>query len=993
MPAADYNVFNIPPGVAFVDALARGLMSDVGDDPTVLSKLTILLPTRRSARSLREAFLRLGGGKPMLLPVMRPIGDVDEDAFAFDTAGFESPLTDEVSETLPPAVSDVERQLLLAELVRAWTTNGDAGQAGTAQAVRLAAELARLIDQVQTARLTFDRMDKLVEGDLAAHWQATVEFLTIVTEHWPGILRARNRIDPAERRNRLLEALAAQWSAAPPAGRVIAAGSTGSIPATADLLAVIAGLPNGQVVLPGLDRVLDEPSWQALEEAHPQFGLKLLLDRLNIERGDVVDWPDGSAPGNPARARLASELMRPEATAQAWRNLSHIDADAIRGVRELNCADPQAEAGAIALLMRETLEHDGRTAVLVTADRDLARRVRAELGRWDIVIDDSAGRPLSESLPGVFLRLCLEALSEELAPVPLLALLKHPLASGGGSPADFRAMARKLERAVLRGPRRAPGFRGLRRALSAQKNSPKDLLAWLERIATAAKPMTDALRRRRIPITDLVEAHVSFAEQLAADADTSGDARLWAGEAGEACAGLMAELAEVAQGLRPIPGAEYPTLIDDLLKASTLRPRFGTHPRLAIWGPLEARLQHADLVILGGLNEGTWPSDAASDPWFSRPMRRTFGLPLPERMIGLAAHDFAQAFNAPDVVLTRAEKVDGTPTVPSRWLTRLHTVLRGAGVGEFIGSDFAWTAWQSMLDTPDREPQPIAPPAPCPPVAARPRELSVTRIERWMRDPYEIFAAHILGLRALEPLDALVSAADYGSFIHRALDRFISDTEASTRTDPLNRLLTIGREVFAPVTAYPSLWAFWWPRFERVAAWFVAHQEDFLEPGTRSVTETRGTLQIEAPAGPFVLRAIADRIDVAADGALHIIDYKTGAPPSDEEVIAGYAPQLPLEAAIAAAGGFENVAGASIASLAYWRLSGGEPPGEIRAIDELPDRLAQDALAGLSQLVATFDDAATPYPAYPTPAMAPRYSDYDHLARVAEWSASVTVSD
>jgi len=986
---AGANVFNIPPGVAFVDALAQGVVTEVGFDPMALSKLTILLPTRRSVRSLREAFLRLGDGKPMLLPTMRPIGDVDEEAFAFDTASLEASLANPMLDQLPPAVSDVERQLLLAELVRAWTERNATSGAGAAQAIRLAAELARLIDQVQTARLTFDRLDQLVEGDLAAHWQATVRFLAIVTEHWPAILRARNRIDPAERRNRLLEALATQWIDAPPPGRVIAAGSTGSIPATADLLAVIAALPDGQVVLPGLDRHLDDASWQALEEAHPQYGLKLLLDRLDIERQAVTQWPTAEAEGDQPRARLASELMRPEATAQAWRDLNHIDATAIDGLRAIDCADPQAEAGTISLLMRETLEQPGRTAVLITADRNLARRVRAELGRWDLAIDDSAGRPLSESVPGVFLRLCLEALAEDLAPVPLLALLKHPLASSGEATAGFRATARALERSVLRGPRPAPGFPGLRRALAAKKGAPDGVGKWLDRLAKFAKPLTTAMRRRKIAITDLVEAHVAFAEQLAADAELSGSERLWAGEAGEACAGLFGELAEAARGLKPIAGVEYPALIDNLLQSATLRPRYGTHPRLAIWGPLEARLQHADLVILGGLNEGSWPGEMAADPWLSRPMRRAFGLPLPERMIGLAAHDFAQAFTAPEVVLMRAEKVDGTPTVPSRWLTRLHTVLRGAGLGGIIDADPVWTAWQAMLDAPEAAAQPIAPPEPRPPVTARPRALSVTRIERWMRDPYEIYARYVLDLRALEPLDALVNAADYGSYIHHALDRFVADADGVPAGDALNRLLTIGREVFAPATAYPSLWAFWWPRFERVAAWFVEREKENRTPGLRSVTEIRGELTIDAPGGPFLLSAIADRIDIAPDGSLHIIDYKTGAAPSDAEVVAGFAPQLPLEAAIAAAGGFEGVSPGEVSSLAFWRLGGGDPAGEERPVNLPPDQLAEEALAGLAQLVAAYDDVATPYPAHPTPAAAPRYSDYDHLARVAEWSASV----
>ncbi|MDP6951932.1 MAG: double-strand break repair protein AddB, partial [Alphaproteobacteria bacterium] len=520
------------------------------------------------------------------------------------------------------------------------------------------------------------------------------------------------------------------------------------MPATADLLAVVAGLPQGRVVLPGLDSGLDDDSWAALGETHPQFGMAQLLERLDVARADVLPW---GGKGDAARLALAREVMRPEATAHAWADLRHLDAAAASdGLSRIECDDSRAEAGVIALLMRETLETPGRTAALVTPDRDLARRVRAELGRWDIAVDDSAGRPLAETMPGTFLRLSLDALQEDLAPVPLLSLLKHPLAAGAEKRVAFRARSRELERACLRGPRPGPGFAGLRRALGKHKG----LRTWLKPLEEAASPLLRRLKRKKpVALADLVREHLAFAEWLASDDLGDGANALWQGEAGHAAATLFEQLLAAAEGLQPIAAAEYPALIEALLARAVVRPRSGVHPRLAIWGPLEARLQHADRIILGGLVEASWPGEVAADPWLSRPMRKAFGLPLPERAVGLAAHDFAQLFCAPEAVLTRAQKAEGTPTVPSRWLVRLDTVLDGAGGADII-RDPLWMQWHTALDMPDEPPRPLAPPEPCPPVAARPRKLSVTRIERWMRDPYDIYARHILGLSPLDPIDA-----------------------------------------------------------------------------------------------------------------------------------------------------------------------------------------------------------------------------------------------
>src|SRR5579885_2779219 len=345
--------------------------------------------------------------------------------------------------------------------------------------------------------------------------------------------------------------------------------------------------------------------------------------------------------------------------------------------------------------------------------------------RWQIEIDDSAGVPLNQTPPGVFLRLVLDLVSEGTAPVPLLAALKHPLAAAGLAPEELRAEVRLLERKALRGVRPAPGFEGILRALKPEAVRQR---RFVERLRRCLAPLLSAMAARDQPLRALLAAHIAAAEALAESADEPGARRLWSGEAGEVASSFMADLLAAAQDFTLRAGSDYPALFESLLAGPVVRPRFGRHPRLFIWGLLEARLQRADLMILGGLNEGTWPGDPADDPWMSRPMRKGFGIAPPERRIGVSAHDFVQACGAPEVVLTRAARVAGTPTLPSRWLLRLETVLRAAGQESALLADRRPLRWQAALDR-GMERVVIAAPAPCPPVVARPRRLSVTAIE------------------------------------------------------------------------------------------------------------------------------------------------------------------------------------------------------------------------------------------------------------------------
>jgi len=975
MNDAPPRVYSIPAGIAFADALASGLKDRAGDDPMALASATVIVPGRRALRALSDAFLRVADGKALLLPRLMALAELDGDHNTLDTG------------QIPPEIDPLGRRLILARLILA---RGGEFAVAPDQALRLADALADLIDEVQTERLDFARLRELAPEEFAGHWQKTIEFLEIVTRTWPAILNERGAIDPAARRVLALAARAALWRERPPADPVIAAGFIAADPALAALIATVSRLPAGSVVLPGLDRALDNEAWDEVGEIHPQFGMKRLLDAIGIARNDVRDWPSSKA--GPARARLLNEALRPAETTARWRTGAKIDPMSLSGLSRVDCATVGQEAEVIALALRHALETPGRTAALVTADRNLARRVAAALKRWNVEIDDSAGQPLSETPVGVWLRLVAEAASTDFAPRPLLAMLKHPLAAGGLSADECRRRVRALECAVLRGPRLAPGIEGLRGALAGATDSGSAderrlLRDWVEDLAVRLDSFLTALKDSAATPSDLLMRHAEAAEALAETPQEPGSLRLWRGQDGEVAADLFARLQGPAgQDLPAIAADRYPAMLTALMAGITVRPLYGAHPRLAIWGLIEARLQRADLMVLGGLNEGSWPPVPGEEPWMSPRMRKDFGLQPLEARIGSAAQDFVLAAAAPEVLLTRSVRVDGAPSVPARWLPRLDTLLAASGLSLPRPGARSWASWAEQIDHPGA----LAPwprPEPRPPVQARPRSLPVTAIELWMRDPYALYAQRILKLRPLDPLDADPGAAERGQFVHRALDRFIKLHPRAMPDDAVAALLKTGRAAFGEAISHPSVAAFWWPRFERIAEWFVAFERERRRHGAKVLaSETDGRVTFAASGGAFTLTAKADRIDLLPDGRLAIIDYKTGRPPHPVQVVRGLAPQLPLEATIAEQGGFGGIDAAETGELAFLRLSGGNPPGEL--IDALGTEpispIVADAWNGLIELVESFDRAEMPYHSRPWPEFA--YAGaYDHLARVGEW--------
>lgn len=1031
------RVLTIPPGAPFLPTLAKALLSGAlvpgfrfDGDPLALADVTIYVPTRRAARALRGVFADLIAGGSAILPVIRPLGEFDEDEALFETEPGQGP----AALDLAPPIASVERLLLLAPLVRAWKRRLPAHvaalfeeemvvPASAADAVWLARDLAQLMDEIETEGSDWTRLADLVSGNLAGWWQVTLDFLKIVTENWPLALEERGRSNPAAHRSALIRLEAARLKRNPPAGPIIAAGSTGSIPATAELLAAIAGLPLGAVVLPGLDQTLDDAAFAAISApdarpallGHPQYGLAKLITKIGVTRRDIEPVGDDRLA---ARAALVGEALRPAETTELWAQTraqfsgQQIEA-AFADVTLMEAANERDEAAAIAIALRRAVEQKGKRAALVTGDRALARRVAAELLRFGIVADDSGGTPLSQTPPASLLRLALQVALEPGDPVALLALLKHPLLAAGMDRPAVRHAAEIIELVALRGgtgrpdlatlptlfEERLTGFDNEKRKpfwhsrLSAGDiEQARDLLS---RLAEAFLPLLALRNGKEAELATLVRASVAALENLGRQADGT-LVRLYDGDAGEKLAELLRGLVS-ADASFPLAAEEWPGVTEALIAPETVKPTRGTDKAIAIWGALEARLQSVDTLVIGGLNEGVWPRKAESDRFMSRMMKTGIDLEPPERRIGLAAHDFQMAMGAPKVVLARAARSGDAPAVSSRWLQRLLT---------FIGEDHAagmrrrgneLLAWARELDSGEK--RDFAPrPKPTPPVAVRPRRFSVTEIETLRRDPYAVYARRILRLMPLDPVIRDPGAAERGTLFHAILHLF-SGTVADPR-DPsaLAGLLAAGRACFAEAALPADVEAVWWPRFEKLATGIIDWEVGRAEAVARRHAEARAE-EIEVGHSGVTLSGYADRVDLLAGGMADILDYKTGSSPSKAQAHTLLAPQLALEGALLRRGAFRELGAREPSQLAFVRL---KPNGDVfeESILEYNRQprtaadLAEEAWARLEKLLVHYEDPTTGYLSRALPFREGETDgDYDHLARVLEWSAGGDAPD
>ncbi|CAN5117134.1 double-strand break repair protein AddB [soil metagenome] len=979
-------VYTIPAHRAFSDALAAGVLAQHGGDTMALARGIILVPTNRAARSISEAFVRRAEGG-LLLPRLVPIGDPELDetlGSALDPMG--------AGADIPPAIPPMERQMVLARLVQhARARSGQPVDA--AEAIRLAQALASTLDQLLIEQVDPRRIRDLeLTQELSSHWQKSLELFEIVLNIWPQVLADRAMIDMADRRNRLLDHVTRRWAEAAPPGFVIAAGISTTAPAVAALLKQVARMERGQVVLADLDQNMNAEEWDAIgpfppdpvtgrsrrpHETHPQYALKRLLDQMGLAREEVALWRWGG--GHDARAmrsrNISHAMLVPQLTAK-WRDLETAERS-LAGVEALEVATPAEEAQAIAIALREALETPERTAALVTPDRALATRVAAHLRRWGIDADDSAGQPLSRLLPGTLLIALAEAAAERFAPVALLNLLKHPIVMRGETRLRWLEHVRRFD-LLLRGPRPSAGLSGVDALLLPREDDRQSHLR-----AQVATWWPDA-RALLDPLESAFAAGGDLATLLAALRMTAGimsNDAVWAGHQGHAAAAFFADMETAApEGPLDASPQSIPALLERMLGQVAIRPPQGGHPRIAILGLVEAQLQQTDLMILAGLNEGTWPALPAPDPWLAPRIRQELGLPGLERRIGLSAHDFASALGAPRVLITRARRDASAPAVASRFWLRLKA-MAGANWKE---AD-RYVAMARSLDHAATH-EPADRPAPCPPVDIRPRTIAVTDVDRLKADPYAFYARKILRLSVLDPVDADPSAAWRGTEVHRILQHW---AEQDNR-DPA-KLAKRATDMLARADAYPLMRALWQPRLLAAIHWIATQvTEDMAEGRNIGLVEAAG----KAVIAGITLNGTADRIDRLPNGQWAVIDYKTGKPPRAKQVQAGFAMQLGLLGLILEHGGFadRNVTGIS-GSFEYWSLG---KKGDSFGYRESPTDAAgkrgkivtadftTQALDQFEEAAARWLTGAEPFVAKLHPEI-PTYADYDQLMRLEEW--------
>jgi ATP-dependent helicase/nuclease subunit B len=965
----DRHVFSLPPGADFPAELVRGLLERMASEPPeALARVTLYLNTSRMRRRVEALFAAAGAH---LLPKLRLITDLPQDPQLAS----------------PKPIPPLRRRLQLASLIsKLLDTQPDL--APRSALYDLADSLALLMDEMQGEGVAPETISALDVSNHSKHWERTQAFLHIVSPLFSDTL------DKEALQRRAVLSLAERWAVTPPTGPIIVAGSTGSRGTTALFMQAVAKLPQGAVIWPGFDDTTPQSVWASMNDAlsaedHPQYRFRHLMDLLMIEPGDVWPWRSVSPP-DPARNRLVSLSLRPAPVTDQWLVEGPDLPDLRPATAELTLLQaptPRVEALAIALILRNAAE-TGIKAALISPDRNLTRQVTAALDRWAILPDDSAGRPLALSAPGRFLRHIAALFGERLTADKLLTVLKHPLTASGASRGDHLRHTRDLELKLRRKGPVFPQSDDLLAWAAAQKDA--GVLPWARFIAQS---LTGLETISEAPLSDHVTRHRLLAEAVARGLDPQGSGSLWEKEAGDAALKLLENLEAESPHGGSFTAAAYRDLFEALIHQGEVRESVQAHPNIMIWGTLEARVQGAELVILGGLNDGIWPSLPAADPWLNRKMRKDAALLLPERQIGLSAHDFQQAIAAPRVVLTRALRNAEAETVPSRWLNRLTNLMNGLpenngpqALEAMRARGNVWLDLAVALEEPSEEMradprlQPAKRPAPRPPVSARPEKLSLTRIETLIRDPFAIYARYVLGLLPLDPLHQSPNARDRGIVVHEVLERFVKMRPLEeSYLEARARLLTIAREVLLEETPFPSARTLWLAKLDRAADHFLT--QDSKHGGTALAVETQGALRLGAL--PFTLFGTPDRIDRLPDGRLHLIDYKTGAPPSEDKQ-AQFAKQLLLAAVMAEKGGFSELGPSSVAQISYVGLGGGE-----KAVDtEITAAIIDEHWEKLLALISRYLQRTTGYTARRALFESRFSGDFDHLSRFGEWQMS-----
>ncbi len=1004
--------YNIPYGYNFADQLAKGLLYAYKDKPQILAQTLVFLPTARSCQTLKDAFLRISSGQATLMPRLIPLGEPDEDdvLLAMEKAPF-----------IKPAIPPLKKQIILTQLIaqtRGVQAKAEDEKISFDQALRISKSLSKLLDDCYAFEIPMENIKKLTEGEYANHWQPILKFLDILFKNWPHILQEIEVQDAGARRTEILNLLSLAWQKKPPTHPVIAAAINRNIPSVQRLLKTIHNLPQSAVVFQGVEHIDDklwsyflnkERNWfeNSIAQSSPFWVNAKLLEHMELSPHNLSPWLDLSAQSQIAQF-MAQTLRPPSCTI-----LKEYPCDILKNLQLIECENSHDEAMVIAMIMRKQLENKGKTAALITADRSLAQKVRAQLRRWQLNINDSAGITLNQTPIGIYLNLTAQLIAEDIRPRSLIAFLKHPFTRLKLKRDECRKLARHLDY-YLRDLGNIHGFPLILHHLNKKQEdlfikgqNDKNLNLIITQLNELRLHMAsfkdEACKYVANPYT-LLYRHIEFCEWAATGDDNLGSDELWKQEAGEACSLLMRGLFQEFSTIKEVNGQRWSEILNIFLEGKIVRPIKYSHPRLFIWGMVESRIQQADLTIIGGFNETHWPQIPEVGPWLNRPMREQIGMNAPEEEISLNAADFMNLITAPQVIITRSMREAGRPTIQSRWLSRIEAHLSQHNLPSLKKPHNLWLSWMGELSKAKESPylMPAHRPAPTPSLKARPSSLSVTRIEDLIKDSYSIYAAKILNLYPLDRLEHDRGALEFGNLAHNILEEFIAYMQQELGSDytlneeHLLRLKNLAQEKLQALNLPSHQENFWKRRLIRLCEWFFIQENKNRHLISQTYLEVTGEYKFSVNDSQLTVTGKADRIDKLKDGSLRIIDYKTGTLPSLTTVKDGRSPQMTLEAIIAQKGGFNAFKAAPVHSLEYWQISGrasAKDPKPINIKDKKYSNLLENTENLLYSVIEYFNDSETPYFARPYGNAIKIFGKYDHLSRFAEWSSSGDIID
>lgn len=985
--------YNIPFHQTFSECLAANLLHSYQAHPFGLASVTLFLPTSRACLAMRDAFLRSSGSSSVIMPAMIPLAEVDENTML--------PFVDQTIAQIKPPISTLKRNIYLTRLI-AQATGIQAKQEEETisydQAAYIAKSLAKLLDDSHHFDVTAEHIQSLCLDEHAQHWQPILTFLDIIYQHWPKILDSLNVQDSASYHDQILRLLGVLWQQKPPKSKVIAAGINRNIPAVHEFLNAILKHAKGAIVFQGLEQITPEledyfhqtdHDWfsKAQIQASPLYVPSVILKHAGVNFKDIQEFPINQPveQSHINRATFLADCLKPVGVFPDFNNFSD---DLLDNFELIECENLIHEAQTIALIMRSELEKKGKTAALVTPNRALAQHVTAQLKRWGLNIDDSAGIALSQAPIGIYLKAISQLACGGIRPKDFMALLKHPFTKMGLSAKEFRKHVRKLD-LILRDSGNVLGFDAIIHSISTQKNTYSILLDILKNFDEKIKPLLIELSKPKASPQKLLRYLLEFAEWAASDDTSPGSDELWKQEAGHKAADLMSALLEELSVIEHIHPSRWTEFFNVFLEGQIVRPMKRAHPRLSIWGMVESRMMYADLIIIGSFNEGHWPQLPDAGPWLNRPMRNNIGLPSVEQEVGLNAADFLNLATAKHVIITRAITENG-PMEKSRFLRRIEASLQKQKHLSLVKKDSPFHDWKTQLIKAEQTQslQPAQKPAPKPALSARPKQLSITDFGRLINDSYAIYGKKILNLKPLDDLEKDMDHKNFGTLAHAVLETYMRNTQIKNITNKAEELAVLqdlAKKMLDTLNLPKTQYIFWSSRLDRLCKSFLEQELIARQNMQKTWLEVEGSMQLDMPASAFTLNGKADRIDLLDDGNLRIIDYKTGNPPSEKQVINFEEPQLLLEATLARHHGFNELS-AETSNIEYWHISGGlKTKSKSISLIEKNETLLDQFYTYIIDIINKFNDENTPYEPHSSGKTLKYGSDYDHLSRYKEW--------